>query len=52
MLDVGECRLWDVLRLSLVPRWFYVNFLAVITGYDLLRPLVRENDLILVDNDR
>ena len=21
-------------------------------GYDLLRPLVQENDLILVDNDR
>jgi len=50
--DVGKCRLRDVLRLSLFPHWAYVRFLAVKMGYDLLRPLAQENDLILVDFDR
>ena len=30
----------------------YEDFPVVIMGYDLLRPLAQENDLILIDNAR
>ena len=52
MTDVGKCRLRDVLRLSLVLHGVYVNFLTAKMGYDLLRPVAHENDLILIDIDR